>query len=288
MVKYQNNLKDFTIKNTIHSFWFSKNIEKNAISEMEVLCIASYLSCNHSFTLYTYTPQDTSMLYLTERLQFHKFFSKFSIKDANEIVPQDKLFFDDRGEVGIAAFSDYIRYHILYKEGGWWVDTDTICVQSLESLDMPFVFASEREEDGSIIPTTCVIKAPKDSPILLKIIQEMDKIISNKKNRAGRLKLKNILRLNFSTKVKWGIIGPLFLGDFIVRHKLENYVVDAKYFCDISWFETKNFITPHTKIAINKDIYIYIIFGMLCGQIYNLIKMQNILIVFGNILRKNI
>lgn len=254
---------------------------------MEVLCIASYLSCNHPFVLYTYTPQDASMLYLTERLQFHKNFSNFSIKNANEIVSQDKLFFDDRGEVGIAAFSDYIRYHILYKEGGWWVDTDTICVQNLESLDSPFVFASERERDGSIVPTTCVIKAPKDSPILLKVIQEMEQIISNKKNKA-KLKLKNILKFDFSTKVKWGIIGPLFLGDFIVRHKLENYVVDAKYFCDINWFETKNFITPNIKITTNKDIYIYIIFGMLYGQIYNLIKMQNILIVFGNISGKNI
>ncbi|WP_290882558.1 glycosyltransferase [Helicobacter sp.] len=198
------------------------------------------------------------MLYLTERLQLHKNFSNFSIKNANEIVSQDKIFFDNRGEVGIAAFSDYIRYYILYKEGGWWVDTDTICVQNLKSLDMPFVFASERQKDGSIIPTTCVIKAPKGSPMLLKIIQEMEQIISDKKNRAGRLKLENILRFNFPIKVKWGIIGPLFLGDFIVRHKLENYVVDAKYFCDINWFETKNFITPHTKITINKDIYIYI------------------------------
>lgn len=246
------------MSNTIHSFWYSKNTNKNAITTMEVLCIASYLSCNHSFVLYTYTPQDASMLHLKEKLKHHKNFSNFFIKDANEILTQDKIFFDDRGNVGIAAFSDYFRYHILHKMGGWWVDTDTICVQNLESLTTPFVFASERDRDSSSAITTCVIKAPKDSPVLLELISEAQKTITNKNNRS-KIKLKNILKFDFANKIRWGIIGPKFLDNFIKQHEeLKAFVAPPHYFCDINWFDVKDFVIPQPQIKINTDIYIYI------------------------------
>jgi hypothetical protein len=40
----------------------------------------------------------------------------------------------------VQAFSDYFRYELLYKYGGWWCDTDIICLKPFE-FDEPYVFA---------------------------------------------------------------------------------------------------------------------------------------------------
>lgn len=53
----------------VQSFWFSKNVDKNSISIVEVLCVLSYLKNNHEFHLYTYTPNDASMQYLIREIE---------------------------------------------------------------------------------------------------------------------------------------------------------------------------------------------------------------------------
>lgn len=45
-------------------------------------------------------------------LKFQELFSNFILKDANEIVPFNEYFSDDKG-AGVAAFSDYFRFHLL-------------------------------------------------------------------------------------------------------------------------------------------------------------------------------
>ncbi|MCF8323269.1 MAG: hypothetical protein K9I26_09045, partial [Flavobacterium sp.] len=99
----------------IQSLWIGDTLSLN-----EQLCITSFLFHGHEFHLYTYgtiknVPDDTI------------------IKDANRIIPSDKIFKYRKGSY--AGFADWFRYKLLFEKGGFWVDTDVICMK-------PFLFDS--------------------------------------------------------------------------------------------------------------------------------------------------
>ena len=110
----------FSMLPTIQSLWIGADL-----SNVEKLCVQSFLDHGHEFHLYTYgniggIPQGAI------------------IKDANEILPQSEIFQNRRG--GVAAFSDWFRYALLHKRGGFWVDMDVVCVKPF-SFDSDIVFA---------------------------------------------------------------------------------------------------------------------------------------------------
>lgn len=80
---------------------------------MERLSIKSFLDNGYKFELYTYNLDDKIFNKLNE------IFDDFELKDAREIIPFENYFSDDRG-AGVAAFSDYFRFNMLYKRGGIW------------------------------------------------------------------------------------------------------------------------------------------------------------------------
>ena len=53
-------------------------------------------------------------------------------KDANDVLSKELLFKFEmpKGNLGsIAAFSDLFRLEVIKKFGGWWFDTDCICIK---------------------------------------------------------------------------------------------------------------------------------------------------------------
>ena len=100
----------------IQSLWIG-----DPLSNLEKLCIQSFMDNGHEFHLYTYgeiggIPEGTI------------------IKDGNEILPASDIFYT-RSKY-IAPFSDWFRYALLAKRGGFWVDMDTVCIK-------PFDFKEE-------------------------------------------------------------------------------------------------------------------------------------------------
>lgn len=70
----------------------------------------------------------------------------------------------------LSGFADWFRYELLRRQGGWWSDSDMLCVKPFEAGDRPYVFASVWEpatplyvnnnviyvrDPGSEIMTTC-------------------------------------------------------------------------------------------------------------------------------------
>lgn len=100
----------------IQSLWIGA-----PLSNLEKLCIQSFLDNGHEFHLYVY--DDVPGIP-----------DGCIIKDGNEILHSSEIFNNRRG--GIAPFSDWFRYTMLYKRGGFWVDMDVVCVK-------PFAFESE-------------------------------------------------------------------------------------------------------------------------------------------------
>lgn len=103
----------------IQSLWIGDDL-----SNVEKLCVKSFLDHGHEFHLYTYdhiggVPEGAV------------------IKDANEILPEREIFRNNRG--GVANFSDWFRYTLLNKGGNFWVDMDVVCIKPF-SFDSDIVF----------------------------------------------------------------------------------------------------------------------------------------------------
>jgi mannosyltransferase OCH1-like enzyme len=117
------------------------------LSVMEQLSIASFLRNGHEYHLYVYDqPQ-----HIPEGTV---------IRNAAEILPSSRIF-QYQQYASYAGFANFFRYKLLAERGGWWVDTDTVC---LKHFDFPqeHVFSTELVE--GVARTNCgAIKVPQGS-----------------------------------------------------------------------------------------------------------------------------
>ena len=130
---------------TVQSLWIG-----DSLSELEALCIRSFLFHGHPFHLYTYgnvdnIPQGTV------------------VRDASEIIPEDQIY---RVRDSLAIFSDQFRWELLSRQGGCWVDMDMICLRPFE-FENEIVFGLQGE--GQV--ATGVLIFPKGHPIACEIAE---------------------------------------------------------------------------------------------------------------------
>ncbi|HYI93551.1 MAG TPA: glycosyltransferase, partial [Bryobacteraceae bacterium] len=120
---------------------------------LQQISIASFLANGHDYHLYTYGPVG-------------KVPSGTTLRDAAEMMCEVKVF-QDRGEKGYATFADGFRYALLLERGGWWVDTDVVCLKFFD-FSAEYVFASEHvpENSEAVLPNNAIIKAPMGAPVL--------------------------------------------------------------------------------------------------------------------------
>tara|TARA_B100001123_G_C15302490_1_gene1021526 strand:+ start:1074 stop:1847 length:774 start_codon:yes stop_codon:yes gene_type:complete len=188
----------------IKSLWIGYEL-----SNMEKLCIKSFLDNGHEFHLYTY--QD--VMGIPEGTV---------IKDGNEILSEDKLFFytDPKHYGSYSAFSNWFRYKMLYELGGWWVDMDMVCLKPFD-FDDEYLFSSEMCYDlmhiNNGIHLNCgAIKVPKNSDLM--------KYCWNKTQEIGK-------------NVSWGQIGPSLLREGVEKFELMKYLKSPNTFCPIHYME---------------------------------------------------
>jgi hypothetical protein len=122
------------------------------LSPLEQLCIKSFLQCGHTFVLFAYEAVANVP-------------SGCAVEDARQIVPDRELFLHRSGPfVGSpAGFSDRFRYDLLAARGGWWVDTDVLCLRR-DIRHTPYAFA--KDEDHAY--NGAILKAPRDSAFLAR------------------------------------------------------------------------------------------------------------------------
>ncbi len=202
----------------IQSLWIGE-----ALSPMEQMSIRSFLKNGHPYHLYVYhqvkdVPEGTT------------------IKDANEILPEEKIF-KYRDHDSYAGFANMFRYKLLYEKGDFWSDTDMICLTSF-STNARYVFSSERLRDKNKPKTTQanngVIKAPKASPIMEYCYHEA---LSKNQN-----------------SIQWGETGPKLLSRAIEIFGLEKHVTAPNTFCPIDWYNWKTLIEDSIQINTFKGI----------------------------------
>jgi hypothetical protein len=154
---------------TFQSFWFG-----DSITPYEAVCMRSFVDHGHDFHLYTF---NTSLV-VPDGVE---------LRDASEFAAEGEYFTYQSGPgVGShAAFSNLFRYLLLAKRGGWWVDTDVVCLtDAIPAYDT--FFALERDD----IVNGAVLRFAAGDPLIDACLSEASRI----RDRAT-----------------WGMIGPLLI-----------------------------------------------------------------------------
>jgi hypothetical protein len=166
----------------VQSLWVGK------LTSMEQLSIKSHIAHGHEFHLYTYgklegVPEGTI------------------VKDANEIVPEEMI----AKFQNLANFSDYFRFSLIYKKGGWWTDTDSVCLKPFD-FEQEYVFPNYTS--NTVSPG--VFKAPAGCKILAWCLEQQKK-------------------LNWKT-CAWADLGPFMLFKAVNHFNMRKFCLEQDTF----------------------------------------------------------
>lgn len=147
----------------VHMFW----IGEGPVPDFPRKCIASYAAVGNCVNLWLYPQQRT-------REEAAAAVPKGAIlRDANDIITLEKAleigYFHGMGPdldwPGWSTFADLFRYELLFREGGWWCDADSIAVRRLADAGFPpgaHVLATERWRPGGY--RNIILAIPKPCP----------------------------------------------------------------------------------------------------------------------------
>src|ERR1043165_6467761 len=143
-----------------------------------MLCLRSFIDHGHTFELYTFEADLRVPVGVT-------------VRDAAELLGQEQFFVyeDGLGKGSPSAFANLFRYKLLAERGGWWVDTDVLCL----SGDIPAFAEFFAAEDDTVINVAILFFQPYH-PLMIRCLEEA--------TRMGRA-------------VRWGDTGPFLFTRLI-------------------------------------------------------------------------
>jgi mannosyltransferase OCH1-like enzyme len=203
------------VNKIIQGLWIGSEL-----SVMEQLSISSFLLNGHEYHLYVYN----DLKYIP---------AGTVVMDASEILPSSRIF-QYKCRPSYAGFANFFRYKLLLKRGGWWADTDTIC---LKPFDFPgeYVFSSEINHKGREVVNAGAIKAPPASDVMAYAWD-----VCQRKNPA---------------RLVWGETGPGLMAKAVIRFGLEKYKMSHKAFCPIDYEEWRKVLQPGFELLFDERTY---------------------------------
>ena len=196
---------------TIQGLWIGPEL-----SLMEQLSISSFLQNGHDYHLYVFddvtnVPAGTV------------------IRNANEILPEARIF-QYKGRPSYAGFSNFFRYKLLLERGGWWADSDTICLKPFDFPD-EYVFSSETNHRGVEVINSGIMKVPSGSSIMAyawKVCDDKD-----------------------SSRLVWGEIGPRLMARAVKKFSLKRYKKDSRVFCPVDYEKWQTVLQPDVGLSFD-------------------------------------
>ncbi len=192
-----------------------------ALSAMEQLGIASYLANGHEFHLYIYGYGAVANVP-----------AGVTLKDATDILPASRIF-QYSAHKTYAGFANLFRYKLLLEGGGWWSDTDSVCLKRFD-FDTPYVFSSELT-NGTQMINNGLIRAPRGSELLKWAFEECDS-----KDPATLV---------------WGETGPALFSRAIKKFNLTKYVQAPETFCPVGYRDWRDITNPDAHIYFGAESY---------------------------------
>ena len=195
----------------IQSLWVGPNL-----SNLEKLSIKSFIDNGHKYHLYVYDKVEG----IPEGVE---------IKDANEILHKAHIFRYKNGS--ISAFTNIFRFVLLYKRGGYWVDTDLICLKKLPFKEKDIIFASEPFKDyKTTTPTSSLLKIP----------------INHKIGLAGIIILNELKKAILDGRMGWGA-GPTTVKLLVNNYNLKNNILHWNVICSCCCEDYRSIFYPNEK-----------------------------------------
>ena len=133
----------------LQSFWWGE-----PLSPYEWLSLKSFVDFGHRFDLYSFDPHIAVP-------------AQVRVRDAAELASGAEFFVYERGfgKGSPAGFANLFRYILLAERGGWWVDTDVVCLSDAIP-DYPQFVA--RQVDGLI--NNAVMRFERRHPVMLRCL----------------------------------------------------------------------------------------------------------------------
>lgn len=201
----------------VQGFWHG------GLGTMERMCIESYVRNGHKFHLYLYGYD--LPCYVPGMLEF---------RDAEEILPQSKLSLFPSPSI----FSDFFRYALLMKNGGWWVDMDTICLRPF-NFDGEYVFAQDNIDHYYV--SGCFMKAPQNAPIMVEAYNWINDMTAEDRAKLGHMD-----------------IGPYLLQRLVPKYHLETHAQWPIVFDPIPWNKITGIVDPNQKFDLSMSWAIHL------------------------------
>jgi glycosyl transferase family 2/alpha 1,4-glycosyltransferase len=164
-------------RHRFQTFWHG-----GPLSPYELFCLRSFIDWGHAVDLYTY---DVKLAVP----------AGVRVCDADELIAQDKVFVYEAegfGKGSPSAFSNFFRYKLLADRGGWWIDTDVVCLTDGIPTDSEF-FA---RQDADFVACGTMYFEP-GHPIMVQCLEQAMKLGRN---------------------VKWGDSGPRLFTRVLKEH----------------------------------------------------------------------
>jgi mannosyltransferase OCH1-like enzyme len=186
------------------------------LSVMEQLSISSFLLNGHEYHLYVYDELKNIPVGTV-------------IKNANEILPSSSIF-QYKQHPTYAGFANFFRYKLLLERGGWWADTDTICLKPFHFLE-EHVFATEICR-GLEVVNSGIIKAPIGSQAMAYAWE--------------------VCQTKEPQQLVWGETGPRLLGEAVRKHSLQQYMKPHYVFCPIGYLEWHKVLESDGEVVLDE------------------------------------
>jgi len=183
------------------------------LSTMEQLAIRSFLHYGHEYHLYCYQPVENVP-------------PGAVVFDAASILPATAIF--EYAEFkSVAGFSNFFRYKLLAAKGGWWVDTDVVCLRPFD-FPTPYVFASEYFR-GEPFPSSGIFKCPPNSAAMQDAWE--------------------VCRAKHTPSLRWGETGPRLVAEVIARHSLEGFLQPPSVFNPVASPDWRRVLEPARSVG---------------------------------------
>ena len=182
--------------NLIQTLWIGPRL-----SAMERLSLESFVRHGHEVHLYTYGQVADVPVGVV-------------VRDGGEILPEERIFYY-RDQPSVSGFSNFFRYKLLLERGGWWVDTDMVCLAPL-AFAGEHVFASELSKGVQCV-NTGAMKAPAGSEAMAyawEVCQSKD-----------------------PASLRWGETGPALMSEVVEKFGMQSAVQAPEVFCPLPYTE---------------------------------------------------
>ena len=192
----------------------------STLTVMERLSIASFLKHGHPYHLYVYD-------------DVGKVPPGAVLRDAASILPRSRIFQYHRHET-YSGFANFFRYKLLMEQGGWWADTDTVCLRPWD-FGRELVFASERAH-GQVRIANGMLRAPRASPVMTLAWLACD-------------------RVAHPEEMAWGEMGPRLVTRLVGLLGLEVNVADSQVFCPVDCDQWERVLAPAIDWHFGPETY---------------------------------